>query len=143
MRFFFFACLLLSVSCAHVLMPLSHQRFSSTFCYYGMLLLTPGLLQTGNSCGRLHNVLLTSSAEDVEAETGLTCALQYKYLTSDDYRHILWMSLAEILGENVPLLPVPISESPFYIFKFCFQVRYCSFLYWTASAERRAWCLLS
>lgn len=62
----------------------------------------------------LVNVLLTFiSASDVEAKAGPTCSLQCKYLTSDDYRNILWTSFAEIPGELDPpsqdmLLPAPI-----------------------------------
>lgn len=49
------------------------------------------------------NVLLTFiSAADVEAKAGPACGLECKYLTSDDYRNILWTSFADVPGELVP-----------------------------------------
>ncbi|XP_029693535.1 synaptic vesicle 2-related protein-like isoform X2 [Takifugu rubripes] len=65
---------------------LSFIWFSGIFCYYGIVMLTPSLLQSGDSC------------MDVEAMAGPACGLQCKYLTSDDYRHILWTSFADVPG---------------------------------------------
>ncbi|TNM91949.1 hypothetical protein fugu_018961 [Takifugu bimaculatus] len=66
---------------------LSFIWFSSIFCYYGIVMLTPSLLQSRDSC-----------MADVEAMAGPACGLQCKYLTSDDYRHILWTSFADVPG---------------------------------------------
>lgn len=46
-------------------------------------------------------VLIFSPAAALEAEP--SCGLECKYLTSDEYKNMLWTSFAEIPGESLPL----------------------------------------
>uniref|UniRef100_A0A3Q3AF91 Synaptic vesicle 2-related protein-like n=1 Tax=Kryptolebias marmoratus TaxID=37003 RepID=A0A3Q3AF91_KRYMA len=57
--------------------------FANAFCYYGIVLLTTELFQAGDSCG--------SQGAKIEP----SCDLECKYLTSDDYKDLLWTTLAE------------------------------------------------
>ncbi|XP_019727766.1 synaptic vesicle 2-related protein isoform X2 [Hippocampus comes] len=66
--------------------------FSFAFTYYGIILLTTELFQAGHSCG------VTQGAK---IEPG--CSLECKLLTSDDYRDLLWTTLAEFPGLVVVL----------------------------------------
>ncbi|KAM9306266.1 synaptic vesicle 2-related protein [Pholidichthys leucotaenia] len=69
--------------------------FSNAFCYYGIILLTTELFQAGDACGVTQG-----------AKTEPVCSLECKYLTSDDYKDLLWTTLAEFPGLLVVLLLV-------------------------------------
>uniref|UniRef100_A0A3Q3W6M4 Major facilitator superfamily (MFS) profile domain-containing protein n=1 Tax=Mola mola TaxID=94237 RepID=A0A3Q3W6M4_MOLML len=68
---------------------------ANSFSYYGIVLLTTEFLQSEDSCG------LTQ-----EARIEQTCSLQYKSLTSNDYKDILWTTLAEFPGLLLCMLGV-------------------------------------
>uniref|UniRef100_A0A4W5NEB7 Synaptic vesicle 2-related protein n=1 Tax=Hucho hucho TaxID=62062 RepID=A0A4W5NEB7_9TELE len=63
--------------------------FSNAFAYYGLVLLTTELFQEGGACGG-------SKREP-------RCSLECKYLTSDDYKDLLWTTLSEFPGLLVTL----------------------------------------
>ncbi|CAF99251.1 unnamed protein product, partial [Tetraodon nigroviridis] len=94
---------------------LSFIWISAAFCYYGIILLTPDLLQSvkswgckshtyafsgfGTFCGKFADVLLIFFlAAAAKAQDEPVCGLECKYLTSDDYEKMLWTSFAEIPG---------------------------------------------
>ncbi|XP_049594164.1 synaptic vesicle 2-related protein [Syngnathus scovelli] len=66
--------------------------FSFAFAYYGIILLTTEMFQSGDSCG------VTQGAKN---EAG--CRLGCKLLTSEDYKDLLWTTLAEFPGLVVVL----------------------------------------
>nr|XP_020441379.1 synaptic vesicle 2-related protein-like isoform X2 [Monopterus albus] len=68
-------------------------RFSNAFSYYGIVLLTTEMFQSGDSCGTTQQAKIEPS-----------CSLECKYLTSDDYRDLLWTTLAEFPGLLVILV---------------------------------------
>ncbi|XP_054896686.1 synaptic vesicle 2-related protein-like isoform X1 [Poeciliopsis prolifica] len=68
--------------------------FSFAFSYFGIVLLTTELFQTG-SCG----ITQGSSIEP-------RCSLECKYLTSADYKDLLWTTLAEFPGLLIILFAV-------------------------------------
>ncbi|XP_067264314.1 synaptic vesicle 2-related protein [Chanodichthys erythropterus] len=59
----------------------------SAFSYYGLVLLTTEMFQAGSACSATDN----SSMEQ-------RCNLECKYLTIDDYKDLLWTTLAEFPG---------------------------------------------
>ncbi|KAK9975028.1 hypothetical protein ABG768_023092 [Culter alburnus] len=59
----------------------------SAFSYYGLVLLTTEMFQAGSACSATDN----SSMEN-------RCNLECKYLTIDDYKDLLWTTLAEFPG---------------------------------------------
>ncbi|XP_061590175.1 synaptic vesicle 2-related protein-like [Cololabis saira] len=61
--------------------------FANAFSYYGIVLLTTELFQAGDLCG-----------ENQGAKIEPSCSLECKYLTSDDYKDLLWTTLAEFPG---------------------------------------------
>ncbi|XP_059214395.1 synaptic vesicle 2-related protein [Centropristis striata] len=61
--------------------------FANAFSYYGIILLTTELFQAGHSC-----------AVTQGAKTEPSCSLECKYLTSGDYKDLLWTTLAEFPG---------------------------------------------
>uniref|UniRef100_A0A8C8GX83 Synaptic vesicle 2-related protein n=1 Tax=Oncorhynchus tshawytscha TaxID=74940 RepID=A0A8C8GX83_ONCTS len=65
--------------------------FSNAFAYYGLVLLTTELFQEGGACG----------GESLKREP--RCSLECKYLTSDDYKDLLWTTLSEFPGLLVTL----------------------------------------
>ncbi|XP_062410107.1 synaptic vesicle 2-related protein-like [Sardina pilchardus] len=67
--------------------------FANAFAYYGLVLLTTELFQAGDICG-VH----TASAK---AEP--RCSLECSYLTLDDYKDLLWTTLAEFPGLFITL----------------------------------------
>uniref|UniRef100_UPI0037E86FAD synaptic vesicle 2-related protein-like n=1 Tax=Semicossyphus pulcher TaxID=241346 RepID=UPI0037E86FAD len=67
--------------------------FSCAFSYYGIVLLTTELFQAGDSCGATQGAKIEPS-----------CSLECKYLTSADYKDLLWTTLAEFPGLLVILL---------------------------------------
>ncbi|XP_029024039.1 synaptic vesicle 2-related protein [Betta splendens] len=69
--------------------------FSNAFCYYGIVLLTTEMFQAGDDCGTTQ-----------QAKTEPSCKLECKYLTSADYKDLLWTTLAEFPGLLVILLAV-------------------------------------
>ncbi|KAM9735210.1 synaptic vesicle 2-related protein-like [Menidia menidia] len=69
--------------------------FANAFSYYGIVLLTTELFQAGDACG------VTQGAK-IEPH----CSLECKYLTSTDYKDLLWTTLAEFPGLLVVLLAV-------------------------------------
>uniref|UniRef100_A0A3Q0SD96 SV2 related protein b n=1 Tax=Amphilophus citrinellus TaxID=61819 RepID=A0A3Q0SD96_AMPCI len=69
--------------------------FSNAFSYYGIVLLTTELFQAGDLCG------ITRGAK-IEPD----CSLECRYLTSADYKDLLWTTLAEFPGLLVVLLLV-------------------------------------
>ncbi|KPP61922.1 synaptic vesicle 2-related protein-like, partial [Scleropages formosus] len=66
--------------------------FSNAFSYYGLVLLTTELFQTGDACE-------VSTGSKVEPR----CSLECKFLTSDDYKDLLWTTLSEFPGLLVTL----------------------------------------
>uniref|UniRef100_A0A8C6PKD4 Synaptic vesicle 2-related protein-like n=1 Tax=Nothobranchius furzeri TaxID=105023 RepID=A0A8C6PKD4_NOTFU len=69
--------------------------FANAFSYYGIVLLTTELFQAGDLCG------VTQGAKSEPQ-----CRSECKYLTSDDYKDLLWTTLAEFPGLLVILLAV-------------------------------------
>ncbi|XP_019937580.1 synaptic vesicle 2-related protein-like [Paralichthys olivaceus] len=69
--------------------------FSNAFAYYGIVLLTTEMFQAGDSCGVTQGAKIEPS-----------CSLGCKYLTSDDYKDLLWTTLAEFPGLVLALLAV-------------------------------------
>ncbi|XP_041825115.1 synaptic vesicle 2-related protein-like [Melanotaenia boesemani] len=61
--------------------------FANAFSYYGIVLLTTELFQAGDSCGVTQGAKIEPS-----------CSLECKYLTSEDYKDLLWTTLAEFPG---------------------------------------------
>nr|XP_043867732.1 synaptic vesicle 2-related protein [Solea senegalensis] len=61
--------------------------FANAFCYYGVILLTTEMFQAGDSCGATQGAKIEPS-----------CSLECKYLTSADYKDLLWTTLAEFPG---------------------------------------------
>ncbi|XP_061658048.1 synaptic vesicle 2-related protein isoform X2 [Syngnathoides biaculeatus] len=66
--------------------------FSFAFTYYGIILLTTEMFQSGDSCG---------ATQGAKAEPA--CSLECKLLTSEDYRDLLWTTFAEFPGLVVVL----------------------------------------
>ncbi|XP_044029764.1 synaptic vesicle 2-related protein [Siniperca chuatsi] len=69
--------------------------FANAFSYYGIVLLTTELFQTGRSC---------EATEGAKIEP--SCSVKCKYLTSADYKDLLWTTMAEFPGLFVILLAV-------------------------------------
>ncbi|KAM8742834.1 synaptic vesicle 2-related protein [Acanthopagrus schlegelii] len=69
--------------------------FVNAFSYYGIVLLTTELFQSKDLCE-------TTQGAKIEPN----CSLECKYLTSADYKDLLWTSLAEFPGLLVILLLV-------------------------------------
>ncbi|XP_074547072.1 synaptic vesicle 2-related protein [Halichoeres trimaculatus] len=69
--------------------------FSHAFSYYGIVLLTTELFQAGDSCGSTQGAKIEPS-----------CSLECKFLTSADYKDLLWTTLAEFPGLLVILFLV-------------------------------------
>uniref|UniRef100_A0A3Q3LTV0 Synaptic vesicle 2-related protein-like n=1 Tax=Mastacembelus armatus TaxID=205130 RepID=A0A3Q3LTV0_9TELE len=67
--------------------------FSNAFSYYGIVLLTTEMFQARDS-----------STQQAKLEP--SCSLECTYLTSDDYKDLLWTTLAEFPGLLVILLAV-------------------------------------
>ncbi|XP_068191543.1 synaptic vesicle 2-related protein-like [Antennarius striatus] len=61
--------------------------FANVFSYFGIIMLTTTLLQSGGSCG---------ANQGTKPEP--CCNLECNYLTSDDYKDLLWTTLAEFPG---------------------------------------------
>ncbi|XP_022050281.2 synaptic vesicle 2-related protein [Acanthochromis polyacanthus] len=76
-------------------LPLWFIWFAYAFSYYGIVLLTTELFQAGDSC-------VANQGAKIEP----TCNLECKYLTSADYKDLLWTTLAEFPGLLVILLAV-------------------------------------
>ncbi|TMS08562.1 Synaptic vesicle 2-related protein [Larimichthys crocea] len=70
--------------------------FANAFSYYGIILLTTEFFQAGHTC------VETQEAAVIEPRCGLEC----KYLTSADYKDLLWTTLAEFPGLLVILLAI-------------------------------------
>ncbi|XP_061553999.1 LOW QUALITY PROTEIN: synaptic vesicle 2-related protein-like [Phycodurus eques] len=66
--------------------------FSFAFTYYGIILLTTEMFQSGDSCGATQG-----------AKTEPSCRLECTFLTSEDYRDLLWTTFAEFPGLVVVL----------------------------------------
>ncbi|XP_024154455.1 synaptic vesicle 2-related protein [Oryzias melastigma] len=69
--------------------------FANAFSYYGIVLLTTELFQAGDLCA------VTQGAK-IEPR----CSLECKYLTTADYKDLLWTTLAEFPGLLVILLAI-------------------------------------
>ncbi|XP_068561624.1 synaptic vesicle 2-related protein-like [Cebidichthys violaceus] len=69
--------------------------FVNTFSYYGIILLTTELFQAGH---------LYETTQGAKIEP--SCSLECKYLTSADYKDLLWTTLAEFPGILVILLAI-------------------------------------
>ncbi|XP_068191151.1 synaptic vesicle 2-related protein-like [Antennarius striatus] len=69
--------------------------FANAFSYYGIVLMTPELLQSGGICG------LTGGTKSESS-----CNLQCNYLTSADYKDMSWTTFAEMPGVFGVLLMV-------------------------------------
>lgn len=94
-------------------------RFANAFSYYGVVLLTTELFQARDSCGCEYLATLNKKSNTdtgkpnavplarlVAADAAKiepSCSLECKYLTSSDYRDLLWTSLAEFPGDMRPL----------------------------------------
>ncbi|XP_076843175.1 synaptic vesicle 2-related protein isoform X2 [Brachyhypopomus gauderio] len=66
--------------------------FSNAFSYYGLVLLTTELFQEGGACG-----------EAKGSKTEPRCNLECKYLSTNDYKDLLWTTLSEFPGLLVTL----------------------------------------
>ncbi|XP_041916397.1 synaptic vesicle 2-related protein-like isoform X2 [Alosa sapidissima] len=62
--------------------------FANAFAYYGLVLLTTELFQAGDICG----------VNTARAKVEPRCSLECSYLTLDDYKDLLWTTLAEFPG---------------------------------------------
>ncbi|XP_026209573.1 synaptic vesicle 2-related protein-like isoform X2 [Anabas testudineus] len=69
--------------------------FANAFSYYGIVLLTTEMFQAGDDCGTTQ-----------EAKIEPSCRLECKYLTSSDYKDLLWTTLSEFPGLLVILVAV-------------------------------------
>ncbi|XP_029300467.1 synaptic vesicle 2-related protein [Cottoperca gobio] len=69
--------------------------FANAFSYYGIVLLTTELFQSGHSCAEMQGVQIKPN-----------CSLECRYLTSADYKDLLWTTLAEFPGILVVLLAI-------------------------------------
>ncbi|XP_069028961.1 synaptic vesicle 2-related protein-like [Embiotoca jacksoni] len=69
--------------------------FANAFSYYGIVLLTTELFQSGDACEVTQGAKIEPS-----------CSLECKYLTSADYKDLLWTTLAEFPGLLVILFAV-------------------------------------
>ncbi|KAL3041750.1 hypothetical protein OYC64_019848 [Pagothenia borchgrevinki] len=69
--------------------------FANAFSYYGIVLLTTELFQAGQSCTAIQGAKMEPS-----------CSLECRYLTSSDYKDLLWTTLAEFPGILVILLAI-------------------------------------
>ncbi|XP_077944622.1 synaptic vesicle 2-related protein [Gasterosteus aculeatus] len=69
--------------------------FANAFAYYGIILLTTELLQAGHLCEMKQGT-----------DNEQSCSLDCKYLTSADYKNLLWTSLAEFPGILVTILAI-------------------------------------
>ncbi|XP_022617817.1 synaptic vesicle 2-related protein-like [Seriola dumerili] len=69
--------------------------FANAFSYYGIVLLTTEMFQSKDTCGATQSAKIEPS-----------CSLECKYLTSADYKDLLWTTLAEFPGLVVVLLAV-------------------------------------
>ncbi|XP_049909750.1 synaptic vesicle 2-related protein-like [Epinephelus moara] len=69
--------------------------FVNAFTYYGIVLLTTELFQTGNKCAAAHGAKIEPK-----------CNLECKYLTSADYKDLLWTTMAEFPGIVIVLLGI-------------------------------------
>lgn len=108
--------------------PLSFcPRFANAFAYYGVVLLTTELFQASDSCGCKYFTIIrkgnshgTLQAPKFKIRKPKTvplahlvaanaakiepiCSLECKYLTSSDYKDLLWTTLAEFPGDTRPL----------------------------------------
>ncbi|XP_033845976.1 synaptic vesicle 2-related protein [Periophthalmus magnuspinnatus] len=68
--------------------------FSNAFCYYGIVLLTTEMFQDGDACG---------TTQGAKADL---CRLECKYLTTEDYKDLLWTTLAEFPGILIVLFAI-------------------------------------
>ncbi|XP_076614565.1 synaptic vesicle 2-related protein [Chaetodon auriga] len=69
--------------------------FANAFSYYGIVLLTTELFQSGHACGVTQGAKIEPS-----------CSQECRYLTSADYKDLLWTTLAEFPGLLVILLVI-------------------------------------
>ncbi|XP_072310089.1 synaptic vesicle 2-related protein-like [Eucyclogobius newberryi] len=69
--------------------------FAFAFTYYGIVLLTTEMFQDGDACGTSQGV-----------KTEWTCRLECKYLTTEDYKDLLWTTLAEFPGILIVMLTI-------------------------------------
>ncbi|XP_063744912.1 synaptic vesicle 2-related protein-like isoform X3 [Eleginops maclovinus] len=69
--------------------------FANAFSYYGIVLLTTELFQAGQPCTAIQGAKIEPS-----------CSLECKYLTSGDYKDLLWTTLAEFPGILFILLAI-------------------------------------
>ncbi|KAL2100506.1 hypothetical protein ACEWY4_004900 [Coilia grayii] len=67
--------------------------FANAFAYYGLILLTTELFQAGDICG----------VHATKAKVEPSCSLECSYLTLDDYKDLLWTTLAEFPGLFITL----------------------------------------
>ncbi|XP_053195452.1 synaptic vesicle 2-related protein [Scomber japonicus] len=87
--------------------------FANAFSYYGIVLLTTELFQSGDSCG-------TTQGAKIEPN----CSVECKYLTSADYKDLLWTTLAEFPGLLIILVVDRIGRKKsmavcFFMFSLC------------------------
>lgn len=68
---------------------------ANAFCYYGIVLLTTEMFQDGDACGT------TQGAKNERA-----CRMDCKFLTEEDYKDLLWTTLAEFPGLLIILVAI-------------------------------------
>ncbi|KAJ8393920.1 hypothetical protein AAFF_G00054530 [Aldrovandia affinis] len=69
--------------------------FSFAFSYFGLVLLTSVLLQSGDECGVSRGYMTDGG-----------CSLQCNVLTSSDYKDLLWTTLSEFPGLLVTVIAI-------------------------------------
>lgn len=65
------------------------------FCYYGIVLMSTGLFESGNN-----NQICSSNLENGIFKTMQSCTAESRYLTTRDYIDLLWTTLAEFPGNH-------------------------------------------
>ncbi|XP_053711345.1 synaptic vesicle 2-related protein-like [Synchiropus splendidus] len=69
--------------------------FTIAFSYYGIILLTTEMFQSGDSCGATQG-----------SKNDPSCMMECKYLTADDYKDLIWTTLGEFPGLIIVLVVV-------------------------------------
>lgn len=69
------------------------SRLVCAFCYYGIVLMSTGLFESGNN-----NKICSPNLENGVFKTVQTCTAESRYLTTRDYIDLLSTTLAEFPG---------------------------------------------
>lgn len=70
-----------------------HFRLVCAFCYYGIVLMSTELIESGNN-----NKICSPNLESSVFKTVQSCTAESRYLTTRDYIDLLWTTLAEFPG---------------------------------------------